>query len=302
MRDHRDDPTGLSERRLSAAGRASCTRATASERATNSHDRRLAAADDAHGGLLPDRPAGQHLERLVRRASGREALDGTHAPPAPRMRSREPHANASNGNPRRQRLPHEQQRRLLGYLRRDRGELRAHAGTYCRQQQVLPSAGKEWRQPAEHIERPPALLVHGDPGVRHGPARRRDEHEGPGTDFDPDGTTVQVAVKVDGSTSDVFGDASVTMTETARVPSRRGPGRRRCPMGSPSSRPEDRHRPADRPPIDPAGDYNLTATVDGGPSTTPVLITITPAGVCPDGVSGRRTSRPPTSTWRDRAH
>ena len=56
-----------------------------------------------------------------------------------------------------------------------------------------------------------------------------------GTDFDPDGTTVQVAVKVDGSTSDVFGDASVTITEDGPGAIAEGPGRRRCPRGSPSS-------------------------------------------------------------------
>jgi hypothetical protein len=97
-----------------------------------------------------------------------------------------------------------------------------------------------------------------------------------GTEFDPDGDDVQVAFKVGGSISTASDGSTVTITED-------GPGTlsggTAVLSGGLASFPGLQ--------IDTAGDYNLTATVTGGPSTSPVAITITPTGVCPDGVSGQ---------------
>ena len=84
---------------------------------------------------------------------------------------------------------------------------------------------------------------------------------------------------VNGSTSTALDGSTVTITEDA-------PGSTHIVGGTATlvrwariiPRPADRHAPAS---------YNLTATVTGGPSTSPVAITITPAGVCPGGVSGQ---------------
>jgi hypothetical protein len=103
-----------------------------------------------------------------------------------------------------------------------------------------------------------------------------------GTDFDPSGDDVQVALKVDGNppSGGAFLGAIVTITED-------GPGSISGETGS-----LDANGLASFPDlqIDAAGEYNLTATVEGGgPSAGPVHITITPTGVCPgpDGVSGQ---------------
>ena len=99
-----------------------------------------------------------------------------------------------------------------------------------------------------------------------------------GTAFDPDGPSVQVALKVDGSTSGAFDGTNVTMTED-------GPGS--ITQGGTAVLSGGLAAFSGLQ-IDTAGAYNLTATVDGGgPSTGPVPITITPAGVCPGGVSGQ---------------
>jgi hypothetical protein len=97
-----------------------------------------------------------------------------------------------------------------------------------------------------------------------------------GTNFDPTGDDVQVAFKVNGSISTALDGSTVTISED-------GPGAISGNTGTLSG------GLADFPnlQIDTAGDYNLTATVSGGPSSDPVAITITPTGVCPDGVSGQ---------------
>jgi hypothetical protein len=99
-----------------------------------------------------------------------------------------------------------------------------------------------------------------------------------GTAFDPDEPSVQVALKVDGSTSGAFDETNVTMTED-------GPGS--ITQGGTAVLSGGLATFSGLQ-IDTAGDYNLTATVDGGgPSTGQVAVTITPAGVCPDRVSGQ---------------
>jgi hypothetical protein len=98
-----------------------------------------------------------------------------------------------------------------------------------------------------------------------------------GTDFDPDGTTVQVAYQVNGSTSNARDGSTVTITEDGAGAISGNTGVLSGGVVSFAGLQ-----------IDKAGDYNLTAGLPGGPSSSPVAITITPAGVCPNsGVSGQ---------------
>lgn len=103
-----------------------------------------------------------------------------------------------------------------------------------------------------------------------------------GTDFDPDGPTVQVAYKVNGSTSTALDGSTVTITDGETGSAHIVDGTATLSGGLASFGTLQINTANE-----PGESYSLTATVTGGPSTSPVAVTITPAGVCPGGVSGQ---------------